>query len=95
MRREGRNEDFRIEGNPYSRHRRERGGGYHAAGPAAAGSGLDKVVKTTCFLADIHDFALFNEVYAELFPGKPARSGVEVSKLPKGALVEIEAVAEA
>ena len=61
----------------------------------AAGSGLDRVVKTTCFLTDINDFAVFNEIYAELFPGKPARSCVEVSKLPKGALVEIEAVAEA
>ena len=60
----------------------------------AAGSGLDKVVKTTCFLTDINDFAVFNELYAELFPGKPARSCVEVSNLPKGALVEIEAVAE-
>ena len=60
----------------------------------AAGSGLDKVVKTTCFLTSMDDFALFNEIYAELFPGKPARSCVEVSKLPKGALVEIEAVAE-
>ena len=60
----------------------------------AAGSGLDRVVKTTCFLTDINDFAAFNEIYAELFPGKPARSCVEVSKLPKGALVEIEAVAE-
>ena len=61
----------------------------------AAGSGLDKVVKTTCFLTNMDDFALFNEIYAELFPGKPARSCVEASKLPKGALVEIEAVAEA
>ena len=61
----------------------------------AAGSGLDKVVKTTCFLTDINDFAVFNEIYEELFPGKPARSCVEVSNLPKGALVEIEAVAEA
>ena len=60
----------------------------------AAGSGLDKVVKTTCFLTDINDFAVFNEIYEELFPGKPARSCVEVSNLPKGALVEIEAVAE-
>ena len=60
----------------------------------AAGSGLDKVVKTTCFLTDMNDFAVFNEIYAELFPGKPARSCVEVAKLPKGALVEIEAVAE-
>ena len=61
---------------------------------SAAGSGLDKVVKTTCFLASMADFAVFNAVYAELFPGKPARSCVEVSALPKGALVEIEAVAE-
>ena len=60
----------------------------------AAGSGLDRVVKTTCFLRNMDDFALFNEIYAELFPGKPARSCVEVSKLPKGALVEIEAIAE-
>ena len=60
----------------------------------AAGSGLDKVVKTICFLTDINDFAVFNEIYEELFPGKPARSCVEVSNLPKGALVEIEAVAE-
>ena len=60
----------------------------------AAGSGLDRVVKTTCFLRNMDDFALFNEIYAELFPGKPARSCVEAAKLPKGALVEIEAVAE-
>lgn len=60
----------------------------------AAGSGLDKVLKTTCFIADMNDFAAFNEVYAQYFPGKPARSCVEVSKLPKGALVEIEAIAE-
>ena len=60
----------------------------------AAGSGLDKVVKTTCFLTNMDDFALFNEIYAELFPGKPARSCVGVLNLPKGALVEIEAVAE-
>ena len=59
----------------------------------AAGSGLDRVVKTTCFLADIADFAAFNAIYAELFPGKPARSCVEAAALPKGALVEIEAVA--
>ena len=61
----------------------------------AAGASLETAVKTTCFLTDINDFAVFNEIYAELFPGKPARSCVEVSKLPKGALVEIEAVAEA
>ena len=65
-----------------------------AAVLSAAGSGLDKVVKTTCFLASMGDFAAFNAVYAEAFPGKPARSCVEVSALPKGALVEIEAVAE-
>ncbi len=59
----------------------------------AAGSGLDKVVKTTCFLANMDDFAAFNEVYAEYFTGKPARSCVEVAKLPKGALAEIEVVA--
>ncbi len=59
----------------------------------AADSGLDKVVKTTCFLANMDDFAAFNEVYAEYFTGKPARSCVEVAKLPKGALAEIEVVA--
>ncbi|MBR5760128.1 MAG: RidA family protein [Thermoguttaceae bacterium] len=59
----------------------------------AAGSGLDKVVKTTCFLANMDDFAAFNEVYAEYFIGKPARSCVEVARLPKGALAEIEVVA--
>ena len=60
---------------------------------AAAGSGLDRVVKTTCFLLDMGDFAAFNAVYERLFPGKPARSCEQVSALPKGALVEIEAVA--
>ncbi len=65
-----------------------------AAVLSAAGSGLDQVVKTTCFLASMADFAAFNAVYAEAFPGKPARSCVEVSALPRGALVEIEAVAE-
>lgn len=59
----------------------------------ASGSGLDKVVKTTCFLSSMGDFAAFNEVYAQYFTGKPARSCVEVSALPKGAAVEIEAVA--
>ena len=59
----------------------------------AAGSGLDKVVKTTCFLANMDDFAAFNKVYAEYFTGKPARSCVEVARLPKGALAEIEVVA--
>lgn len=61
----------------------------------AAGSGYDKVIKTTCFLADIADFAAFNEVYAKYFTSKPARSCVSVKDLPKGVLCEIEAVAEA
>ena len=60
----------------------------------AAGSGLDKVVKTTVFLADINDFAAFNAVYSEFFPvDPPARSTVQAGGLPVGALVEIEAVA--
>ncbi len=62
---------------------------------AAAGAGFDKVVKTTCFLADIADFAAFNEVYAKFFTGKPARSCVAVKDLPKGVLCEVEAIAEA
>ena len=61
----------------------------------AAGSGDDKVIKTTCFLADIADFAAFNEVYAKYFTSTPARSSVAVKDLPKGVLCEIEAVAEA
>ncbi len=60
----------------------------------AAGSGFDKVIKTTCFLADMGDFAAFNEVYAKFFVSKPARSCVAVKQLPKGALCEIEAIAE-
>jgi 2-iminobutanoate/2-iminopropanoate deaminase len=60
----------------------------------AAGSSLSKVVKTTCFLADMNDFAAFNEVYAKHFTGKPARSTVAVRQLPKNVLVEIEAIAE-
>ena len=60
----------------------------------AAGSSLKQVVKTTCFLRHMEDFAAFNAVYEKHFPGKPARSCVEVGALPKGALVEIEAVAE-
>ncbi|MCL1946305.1 MAG: RidA family protein [Chitinivibrionia bacterium] len=60
----------------------------------AAGSDICKVVKTTCFLTDMGDFAAFNEVYAENFTGKPARSCVAVRALPKGVSVEIEAVAE-
>ncbi|MCL2049805.1 MAG: RidA family protein [Defluviitaleaceae bacterium] len=59
----------------------------------AAGSGLSHVVKTTCFLTDMAHFAEFNEVYAEYFTEKPARSCVAVLALPKGSLVEIEAVA--
>ena len=60
----------------------------------AAGVGFDKVVKTTCFLADMGDFANFNEVYCKYFTSKPARSCVAVKTLPKNALCEIEAVAE-
>ena len=59
----------------------------------AAGSGAEKVVKTTCFLADIADFAAFNEVYAKYFTSKPARSCVAVKQIPKGALCEIECIA--
>ena len=62
----------------------------------AAGSGLDKVIKTTVFLADMSDFAAMNEVYATFFSGAyPARSAVQVARLPKDALVEIECIAEA
>ena len=61
----------------------------------AGGSGFDKVVKTTCFLADIADFAAFNEVYAKFFTSNPARSCVAVKDLPKGVLCEVEAIAEA
>ena len=61
----------------------------------AGGSGFDKVVKTTCFLADIADFAAFNEGYAKFFTSKPARSCVAVKDLPKGVLCEVEAIAEA
>lgn len=60
----------------------------------AAGSDLEKVIKTTCFLADIDDFSAFNEVYAQFFTGKPARSCVAVKQLPKNVLCEIEAIAE-
>ena len=59
----------------------------------AASSGFDKVFKTTCFLAEIADFASFNEVYAKYFTSKPARSCVAVKDLPKGVLCEIEAIA--
>lgn len=61
----------------------------------AAGSGLDQVIKTTCFLTDMADFAAFNAAYGKYFSEhKPARSTVAVKALPKGALVEIECVAE-
>jgi 2-iminobutanoate/2-iminopropanoate deaminase len=60
----------------------------------AAGTDLSRVLKTTCFLADMKDFSAFNEVYAKNFTGKPARSTVAVKELPRNALVEIEAVAE-
>ena len=60
----------------------------------AAGTSFDKVVKTTCYLADIADFAKFNAVYEKFFTSKPARSCFAVKALPKGALVEIEAIAE-
>ena len=66
-----------------------------AAVLAAAGSSFEKAVKTTCFLADMDDFAAFNAVYGEYFTGKPARSCVAVKTLPKGALCEVEVIAEA
>lgn len=59
----------------------------------AAGVGFENVFKTTCFLADMGDFAAFNEVYARYFVSKPARSCVAVKTLPKGVLCEIEAIA--
>lgn len=61
---------------------------------AAAGTDMSRAVKTTCFLADIADFAAFNEVYAKYFTEKPARSCVAAKALPKGALVEVEVIAE-
>ncbi|MBQ7828651.1 MAG: regulator [Clostridia bacterium] len=60
----------------------------------AAGTGAEKAVKTTCFLADMADFAAFNEVYGKYFTGKPARSCVAAKQLPKGVLVEVEVIAE-
>ena len=60
----------------------------------AAGSSLEKVVKTTCFLSDMDNFAAFNGVYAKYFTGKPARSCVAVKTLPKNVLVEVDTVAE-
>lgn len=61
---------------------------------SAAGTCYEKAIKTTCFLADIADFAAFNEVYAKYFTEKPARSCVAVKDLPKGVLVEVEVIAE-
>ena len=61
---------------------------------AAAGTAPEKAVKTTCFLADMEDFAAFNAIYGETFTGKPARSCVAVKKLPKGVLCEVEVIAE-
>ncbi|MDL2228800.1 RidA family protein [Treponema sp. OttesenSCG-928-L16] len=60
----------------------------------AAGTSLDRVLKTSCFLSDMDNFAKFNEVYAGYFPEKPARSCVAVKTLPKNVLVEVEAIAE-
>ena len=60
----------------------------------AAGTSIEKAVKTTCFLADMADFAAFNEVYAKYFTSKPARSCVAVKDLPKGALCEVELIAK-
>ena len=59
----------------------------------AAGASFESAIKTTCFLADMDDFAAFNEVYARYFTGKPARSCVAVRTLPKGVLVEVEVIA--
>ena len=61
---------------------------------SAAGSSLTRVVKTTCFLANMADFAAFNEVYGSYFVGKPARSCVAAKQLPKSVLVEVEVIAE-
>ena len=60
----------------------------------AAGSGFEFAVKTTCFLADMNDFAAFNEVYGKYFVSKPVRSCVAVKTLPKGALAEVEVIAK-
>lgn len=60
----------------------------------AAGTTVDNVVKTTCFLADMADFAAFNEIYGKYFTSKPARSCVAVKTLPKNVLVEVEVIAE-
>ena len=60
----------------------------------AAGSSLDKAVKTTCFLRHMDDFAAFNGIYAKYFTGKPARSCVAAKQLPKDVLVDVEVIAE-
>ena len=60
----------------------------------SVGSDIKKVIKTTCYLANMEDFAAFNEVYAKYFTSKPARSCVAVKQLPKNALCEVEAIAE-
>lgn len=59
----------------------------------AAGSSFEKTVKTTCFLADMNDFAVFNDIYGKYFTEKPARSCVAVKALPKGVLAEVEVIA--
>ena len=60
----------------------------------AAGTSVEKAVKTTCFLSDMADFAAFNEIYGKYFTGKPARSCVAAKQLPKNVLVEVEVIAE-
>ena len=60
----------------------------------AAGSSLEKVVKTVCFLSDMDNFAAFNAVYSKYFTGKPARSCVAVKTLPRNVLVEVDTIAE-
>ncbi len=60
---------------------------------AAAGSSFDKAVKTTCYLADMNDFAAFNEIYGKYFTSKPARSCVAVKTLPKNVLAEVDVIA--
>lgn len=61
---------------------------------AASGTGYNKVIKTTVFLTDLSNFSIVNEIYSKYFISDPARSCVEVSKLPKGSLIEIEVIAE-
>ena len=61
----------------------------------AAGSSFEKAVKTTCFLADMNDFAVFNDIYGKYFTSKPARSCVAAKQLPKNVLVEVEVIAVA